>query len=358
MSTALTPGQALPPSIPGAAASAAAADTYTSPGGLAALKNAPPSPATLHAVAEQVEALFLQMMLKSMRDASEAAGVSESNERGMYEDMFDKQVALTLSHRNDLGFVRLLERQLGGAPPASAPSLRGPATAPTADSAAGGVARSVAARYGAGVPSMSPALGDAPASGTGASPAGEAASAAPQAGGAPSRASGDASPASHAAARAFVQEILPPIRQAARMLGVNPLGLLAQAALESGWGQRMPRNADGSPSLNLFGVKAGEEWGGARVVADTVEFSGGVAQLKRSAFRAYGSIEESVSDFARLLAGSPRYRDVLRSGASAAGYVAGIAQAGYASDPSYGNKLNQILNGTLLRSALGRRTAL
>src|SRR5271163_171137 len=97
----------------GAAASAAAA-TYTDLNGLAALKNAPSSPAAIRAVSQQVEALFLQMMLKSMRDAGAADGELDSNETGMYQDMFDKQVALTLAKRQDLGIARLFERQLGG----------------------------------------------------------------------------------------------------------------------------------------------------------------------------------------------------------------------------------------------------
>jgi flagellar protein FlgJ len=132
--------------------------------------------------------------------------------------------------------------------------------------------------------------------------------------------------------------------------------MLAQAALETGWGQRMPRTADGTPSLNLFGVKAGEEWAGARAVADTVEFSrDGVASQRRTAFRAYGSIEESVSDFAKLLAGSPRYRDVVAAGGDAQAYIEGIARSGYATDPEYGDKLNRTLNGGVLRAALSAR---
>src|ERR1700678_4190684 len=114
-----------PSSIPlSSAASTPDAGTYTDLSGLAALKNAPTTPATIKAVSEQVEALFLQMMLKSMRDAGEAAGEPSSNETGMYQDMFDKQVALTLSKRQDLGIARLFERQLGGgkAAPPAAPS--------------------------------------------------------------------------------------------------------------------------------------------------------------------------------------------------------------------------------------------
>jgi flagellar protein FlgJ len=155
----------------------------------------------------------------------------------------------------------------------------------------------------------------------------------------------------------FVQQVLPTIRQAAAAVGVNPLGMLAQAALETGWGQRMPRTADGNSSLNLFGVKAGSDWSGARAVADTVEISGGVAKQTRTAFRAYGSIEESVGDFARLLTSSPRYRDAAAAGGSAQAYVQSIAKAGYATDPQYANKLNDVLNSGTLQAALGARLA-
>jgi peptidoglycan hydrolase FlgJ len=118
----------------------------------------------------------------------------------------------------------------------------------------------------------------------------------------------------------------------------------------------MPRTADGGSSLNLFGVKAGDEWPGGRAVADTVEVSGGVATQRRTAFRAYGSIEESVNDFAKLLASSPRYREAIAAGGSAQSYVQEIAKSGYASDPDYGHKLNQLLNGGTLRAALNVRT--
>jgi peptidoglycan hydrolase FlgJ len=296
LSTALSP-------TPAAPAASTQANTYTDLNALAALKNAPTSPATVKAVSEQVEALFLQMMLKSMRDASEAAGEPSSNETGMYQDMFDKQVALTLSKRQDLGIARLFERQLGGGklPGGQAPS-------------------------GQAAPAAAPLRGLAPTSDN-----------------LPERAA------------EFVQHVLPTIRQAAAALGVNPLGMLAQAALETGWGQRMPRTAAGNSSLNLFGVKAGSEWSGARAVADTVEISGGVAKQSRTAFRAYGSVAESVGDFARLLASSPRYREAIAAGGDARAYVQNIAKAGYATDPDYGNKLNEVLDSGTLRSALGAR---
>jgi flagellar protein FlgJ len=316
MTASLPPLSSLPPS---AAAAAPGAGTYSDLNGLAALKNAPPdSPATLRAVSQQVEALFLQMMLKSMRDATEAEGGDASNETSLYQDMFDKQVALTLSKRQDLGIARLFERQLGGKTPPAAAS--GPA----------------------GSGALSPAAPGAQA---------------PHAEADGRSRSAPAGAATEEQAAQFVKRVLPTISRAAQALGVNPLGMLAQAALETGWGQRMPRTADGHSSLNLFGVKAGGDWSGARAVADTVEVSGGVASQRRTAFRAYATIEDSVNDFASLLASSPRYREALAAGGNAQSYVESIAKSGYATDPDYGNKLNQLLNGSTLRAALPPRVA-
>jgi peptidoglycan hydrolase FlgJ len=272
-----------------------AATTYTDFNALAALKSDPNSPQALSAVAEQVEALFLQMMLKSMRDASMGDEL-DGNEMGVYQDMFDKQVALTISQHQDLGIGAILKRQLSGR------------TAPAAPKTASAEV--------SGTPQV---LVQTPAE--------------------------------------FVDQVMPAIRRAATDLGVNPLGLLAQAALETGWGQRMAHTADGSPSLNLFGIKADDEWKGARATADTVEFSNGVATQRRSAFRAYGSIEESVSDFAKLLKNSPRYRDALAAGGDTHAYFDRMGKSGYATDPEYVNKLNKILNGGLLRAAMPSRTA-
>jgi peptidoglycan hydrolase FlgJ len=235
------------------------------------------------------------MMLKSMRDASMGDEL-DGNEMGVYQDMFDKQVALTISQHQDLGIGAILKRQLTGK------------TAPAAPKTASGA-----------VTTPPQVLAQTPAE--------------------------------------FVDQVMPAIRRAATALGVNPLGLLAQAALETGWGRRMAHTADGSPSLNLFGIKAGEEWTGARAAADTVEFSNGVATLRRAAFRAYGSIEESVSDFANLLKKSPRYRDAIAAGGDAHAYIDRMGKSGYATDPGYANKLNEILNSGVLQAALPTRTA-
>ncbi|HEX3395693.1 MAG TPA: flagellar assembly peptidoglycan hydrolase FlgJ [Steroidobacteraceae bacterium] len=315
--TTLPPITGAMPGLSDASTDLSAATTYTDVNALAALKRDPNSPEALSAVAQQVEALFLQMMLKSMRDAT-AAEETDSNEMGMYQDMFDKQVALSISQHADLGIGRLLKRQLAGK---SAPST---------------------VKLSSGAASIG-------AAGTGAASTG-AAIATPPSAAAPTAA------IAHSPAE-FVNRIMPSIQRAASALGVNPLGMLAQAALETGWGQRLPRNADGSSSHNLFGIKAGNEWTGARAAADSMEVIDGVATPRRSMFRAYGSIEESVNDFANLLKNSPRYREVLAAGADPGGYVAGMGKSGYATDPDYGNKLNQILGSDTLQWALGARVA-
>ena len=299
--TTLMPISPMMPPAAGAQTDLSAATTYTDVNALAALKRDPNSPEAISAVAQQVEALFLQMMLKSMRDAS-AAEETDSNEMGMYQDMFDKQVALSISQHADLGIGRLLKRQLAGKS-AGAVKLSLGETAPAAPAARGPTA----------------AIAHSPAE--------------------------------------FVNRMMPSIQRAASALGVDPAGMLAQAALETGWGQRMPRAADGSPSHNMFGIKAGDEWTGARATADSMEVINGVATPRRTTFRAYASVEESVNDFANLLKNSPRYKDVIAAGGNASAYIAALGKSGYATDPEYSNKLNQILSSDTLQSALAARVA-
>lgn len=285
------------PAMPALSGSAAvdtsAANTYTDFSGLDALKRDPNSPEALKAISQQVEAMFLQMMLQSMREASKDINTG-SNEMGMYEDMFDKQVALSISEHTDLGIARLLKKQLSNRP-ATTPGLT----------------------IGTAPPSAS--LGHTP--------------------------------------QEFVSSLASAAGQAGEALGVDPEAIIAQAALETGWGQRMPRNADGTSSNNLFGIKAGADWAGPKATADSIEVVDGVAMPRRTSFRAYASIDDSVADFAKLLATSPRYRDAVASGADAGAYAAAIGRSGYATDPDYGVKLNQILKTGLIRSVLAPRTA-
>jgi len=150
----------------------------------------------------------------------------------------------------------------------------------------------------------------------------------------------------------FVRSLWPHAREAAAELGVDPRVLLAQAALESGWGRRMPRHADGRPSYNLFGIKADQRWDGERVSSGTLEYRDGVVNREHAAFRAYGSPAESMADYAAFIRGGPRYREALARADDAGAYVQAIADAGYATDPAYAHKVMSIYHGPELRDAL------
>jgi peptidoglycan hydrolase FlgJ len=292
--SALSPLPSITPLDAAPAAPNAAANTYTDTSGLEALKRDPDSPAALSAVAQQVEALFLQMMLKSMRDATAAAN-PDSNEMGMYQDMFDKQVALNMSQHLDLGIGRILKKQLADKAQPKGEELK------------------------IGAPAQPLTIGQN--------------------------------------AVEFVQKLFPSVHRAATALGLNPVGLMAQAALETGWGQRMPRTAEGASSYNLFGIKAGEEWHGPKALAETLEVQNGVASPRKAAFRAYGTTEESINDFANLLRNSPRYKEALAAGGDVRAYIERMGKSGYATDPEYANKLNQILDSGAIQAVLNSRTA-
>lgn len=301
------------------AASATAASTagaaYTDIKGLQALRGDTKSPQAVARIAQQVEALFLQMMLKSMREASIGDGIFDSEEGRMYQDMFDKQVALDMSQHQHLGISDLLMRQL---------SQRSTDTEPLTNPAAPEFVLPGPAAPG---------------------------------GSSSKQRDGVTRPASDAAAASFIGQVLPAIKQAAHRIGVDPRALLAQAALETGWGQRIPRNADGSSSFNLFGIKAGSSWTGARATAVTVEFDGSVARRGRAAFRSYTSIEDSINDYAQLVSSSPRYAAALAQGSDARAFVQSLAAAGYATDPHYSRKINHLLESERLQSAFSARTA-
>ncbi len=245
------------------------------------------APEALTAVAEQFEALFLNMMLDSMRAATIDGGLDDSGESELYQQLFDRQIASGIADGRGIGIARMIVEQLSRTLPASeeaSPAPRGAAEAAP-------VARN-----------------DAPAS-----------------------------PAQ------FIEGVLPHARRAARELGVHPLALVAQAALETGWGTRLPARADGSSSMNLFGIKASGGWEGERATASTFEFENGIPSRRREAFRAYDSIEQSFADYVRLLGRSPRYAQALEAGQDPARFAEALQAAGYATDPAYASKLRAIL---------------
>ncbi len=260
-------------------------------------KNAPGQ--ALSKAAGQFEALFVSMVLKSMRDALPQDGPFSSETTKTYTAMFDQQLALKLSERG-IGLRKALEKQLARSLPA----------APAADA----VPETPAARPPAPVQTPPRAATD---------PVQQPASAAPAA----------TSPAT------FIERLRPHAEAAAKALGVPVQFLLAQAGLETGWGKSQPKTAEGASSHNLFGIKAGRRWAGTVAPAKTTEYVESSAIQSTERFRAYGSYADSFQDFVRLLKNNQRYADALAHGGDARGYAQSLQRAGYATDPAYADKL-------------------
>jgi flagellar protein FlgJ len=149
-----------------------------------------------------------------------------------------------------------------------------------------------------------------------------------------------------------VAKLLPHAEKAAAALGIEPRLLLAQAALETGWGRAVPQRPDGESAHNVFGIKAGTAWGGARVAQWTLEHEGGVAARKREDFRAYASTAASFADYVDLIGTAPRYAGALENANDPEGYARAVTAAGYATDPAYAEKWLAIYHGDRLGSAL------
>jgi flagellar protein FlgJ len=154
-----------------------------------------------------------------------------------------------------------------------------------------------------------------------------------------------------ASSKEFVNRVWPHAVEASRSTGVPPQFLVAHSALESGWGRSEIRRADGSPSYNLFGIKAGKSWSGATADATTTEYVNGQPQQSVERFRAYGSYEEAFRDYANLLRNNARFSAVIGS-QDGTEFAKRLQQAGYATDPMYADKLSRIINGPALRQAL------
>ncbi|RCW70478.1 flagellar assembly peptidoglycan hydrolase FlgJ [Pseudorhodoferax soli] len=200
-------------------------------------------------------------------------------------------------------------------------------------------ATAVADTQGSALPLLTPGLARTPRASSGTSGTASTAALAP----------GQAVPA--AAQRDFLQAITPWAREAGAALGVAPELVAAHAALESGWGRRPLRGADGGDSHNLFGIKANSSWRGASVQALTTEYEDGAAQKTTEAFRAYPDHASAFRDYAQLLQSSPRYQEALNTGSDAAAFAQGLARGGYATDPDYAAKLARVVRQVQARGA-------
>lgn len=270
--------------------------------------------------ARQFEALFINMMLQSMRKASFNSGLLQSHAKTLYTSMLDQQYSQTLANPG-LGLAELLLGQLNRAQtPSSASNSTADAVTQLNLSQNSG-----AAVPGTGLRSFTTLDLDALFA--------DAAPIEP----APVVAS------TTATVEAFQQRMAEHARHAEQQTGIPAHFILAQAAMESGWGQRQIRGADGQPSHNLFGIKAGSDWKGKVAEVVTTEYRDGLAQKTVARFRAYASEAEAFADYAHLLTHSPRYRGVLSKGQTAQGFAQGLQQAGYATDPQYAHKLLNVI---------------
>jgi flagellar protein FlgJ len=148
----------------------------------------------------------------------------------------------------------------------------------------------------------------------------------------------------------FISKLRPHAEAAARELGVDPNALLAQAALETGWGRSVPCNANGECSFNLFGIKAGSQWSGATVNVPTLEFEEGVAVRKVERFRAYDSPADSFRDYAALIRDSSRYANARGAGDNVEAFATALQQGGYATDPHYAQKIAAVASEVRART--------
>jgi flagellar protein FlgJ len=353
--------------------------------------------AAIRQAAVQFQALFVQQVLKSMRDSTVKSGLFESHANDTYQSMLDQQLSVKVAS-GAKGLTDVIASQLSrslpqepgtstssGAPApaalrplhavvASATATASAATAAAAAStaaaattatvapgptpaqiAAARAQQAVAAAAGcawfAGDEAAESNSGDdasltAPAAAAASSNANAIGATAPASDSLATGAAGTAAngAGSDATRAAFVARLGQHARVAEQLTGIPAQFILGQAALETGWGKHEIRSASGASSHNLFGIKAGPDWNGRTVAVATTEYQNGVGKRVVQQFRAYNSDADSFRDWAQLVAGSPRYAGVIRHGRSASGFAQGLQQAGYATDPAYGSKLMHTIN--------------
>ena len=282
--------------------------------------------AGLKQAAQQFEGMLLQMMLKSMRDATPQDGVMDSDQTRFFTSIMDQQLAQNLSSQGKLGFAKLIEQQLGRNLASGKTDATFSSMELLQQSLSERLPASLSVQPSSGaerIRSAVPAVNESAASPSGAPVTGN----------------------------EFVNRLWPHALEASGSLGVPPHFLVAHAALETGWGKSEIRLPDGTPTYNLFGVKAGRSWAGASVDAQTTEYVNGVAQSSREKFRVYNSYAESFRDYAGLIKNNARFSGVLGQ-QDGTQFARSLQQSGYATDPMYADKLGRIINGTTLRQAL------
>lgn len=266
----------------------------------------------LHAAARQFESIFTSMMLKSMREANEGfeSNIMNSQNEKFYRQMLDEQMASELSANGSMGLADMIVAQLtaGQGNDKSETAMRDAANS--------------AVEYRRVDPKKAREIEKRLIE------------------------SGELSRTSHTPAKfdspeSFVNSMKPYAEKAAKALGVEPSLLLAQAALETGWGQKVVQNARGS-SNNLFNIKADRSWQGDKVTTQALEFHDNTPVKETAAFRSYSNYQDSFNDYVRFLNDNPRYETALQQRGDSESFIRGIHRAGYATDPTYADKVLQV----------------
>jgi len=296
---------------------------------------------SLKEASRQFEAVFLQMMLKSMRDASPKSGLLQSNQMDMMRSMQDQQWAQQLAGKG-LGLADQLVQQLEGSGLPGTAALPGAASSGDDSTLIAGIPRGTPRLLHGGLrtPGFVPDSSRYEVPGPGAFATGAAAadaSATASVGSATNES--DDRPAQ---VRAFLASLAGPAKQAEQSSGVPAELILAQAALETGWGQREIPTANGGNSHNLFGIKAGQSWQGATTEITTTEYVDGRPIKMADRFRVYDSYADAFTDYAKLIGDNPRYQGVVAASSPDMAAQA-LQQGGYATDPRYAEKLRGIM---------------
>ena len=306
--------------------STALKQTYTDFSGLNELRaQARVDPqSSLKQVAKQFEGIFIQMMLKSMRDASLGDDIFDSDQSKVYRDMFDKQISLDMANGKGIGIADSLVRQLGKSTPEKNMSEMLNVQENSKDKSLlhGNLLPLPVRRMNSVI------QGDVKGLSKFELPEIKAI----------------ADKTDFKSAEEFTQYVLPYAEKAANELGVSPLVLIAQAALETGWGKAVTRHTDGSSSFNLFNIKADKRWNGENVIKSTLEYDNGIAKHEKASFRSYDSYADSFTDYVDFLRTNSRYDDALHHQGDDKLFIKDLHKAGYATDPNYSDKVLDILN--------------
>ncbi|MGD9386580.1 MAG: flagellar assembly peptidoglycan hydrolase FlgJ, partial [Thioalkalispiraceae bacterium] len=262
---------------------------------------------TLRQVAKHFESLYLNMMLKSMRQASLGDPIFDSNNSALYRDLYDKQVALQMSEQNGIGIADMLVKQLSG-------NMGQSVSENKQDKA---ITKQALSSTGTG--DFNNATGNII-----------------------NQTQTHSDPDEFSSHHKFVETLMPYAEKAASQLDVAPQVLIAQAALETGWGQYVQKQVDGKSSHNLFNIKASSDWDGDSLRVNTLEYRDGVAQKESASFRVYSSYEESFQDYVDFIKNNPRYQQAREASLDPEAYAKELQNAGYATDPNYADKVIDI----------------